>query len=234
MITDRQKKILNVIVDEYIKSAEPVSSQILTEKYDFGLCSATMRIEMKNLTDFGFLEKPYISSGRIPTDKAYRIFVDETFNNTGLGEDLKDLISIFENNITEFEIAQELTNFLADTSSSYIIISFPERKLSWHSGFHDVIREPEFSDKKFIINFLSFIEDFSREQEKINLESRFKIFIGNENPIQKGHDFSLICSDNMLNNKEKFRLSLIGPKRMNYYKNINLINSLIKILEEKI
>ncbi|MDD4662220.1 MAG: heat-inducible transcription repressor HrcA, partial [Candidatus Pacebacteria bacterium] len=76
MITDRQKKILNVIIEEYINSAEPVSSQILAHKFGFDLCSATMRIEMKNLTDLGFLEKPYISSGRIPTDKAYRIFVD--------------------------------------------------------------------------------------------------------------------------------------------------------------
>ncbi|MDD4358501.1 MAG: hypothetical protein PHY30_01650 [Candidatus Pacebacteria bacterium] len=231
MITDRQKKILNVIVNEYIKSAEPVSSQILSQKYDFGLCSATMRIEMKNLTDFGFLEKPYISSGRVPTDKAYRIFVDEFFSEFNFEEELSD---IFQKNETEFDMARELTNFLANMSSNYIIASFPERKLSWQAGLNDIIKEPEFQSKDFIINFLSFIEELNDNQEAINLESRFEIFIGNENPFQRGRDFTLICSENMLNNKERFRLSLIGPKRMDYYKNINLINSLIKTLEEKI
>jgi len=234
MITDRQKKILNVIIEEYINSAEPVSSQILAEKHDFGLCSATMRIEMQNLTNLGFLEKPYISSGRIPTDSAYRIFVDGFFEDLDVGDKLEDLDSIFKNNITEFEIARELTDFLANMSSSYIIMSFPQRNVSWQAGFNDIVKEPEFSDKDFIINFLSFLEEVLKKQEGLDLESKPKVFIGDENPLQGAHDFSLICLENTLNNREKFRLSLIGPKRMNYNKNMKLINSLLKIIDEKI
>ncbi len=234
MITDRQKQILNVIIEEYINSAEPVSSQFLVQKYDFGLCSATMRIEMQNLTNLGFLEKPYISSGRIPTDKAYRTFVDDLFDDLNTKDELEDLGVIFRHNITEFEIAKELTDFLANTSSSYIVMSFPQRNVSWQAGLSDIIREPEFSNKDCIINFLSFLEDFLKKQEGLNLEAKPKVFIGNENPFQGAHDFSLICLENTLNNKEKFRLSLIGPKRMNYYKNMRLINSLLKIIDEKI
>ena len=232
MITDRQKKILNVIIEEYINSAEPVSSQILAHKFGFDLCSATMRIEMKNLTDLGFLEKPYISSGRIPTDKAYRVFVD-SFLSEAIKEEF-DLEDVFRKNIDEFKLVKELTDFLAGTSSSYIVMSFPERGLSWQAGLNDIIKEPEFLEKDFILNFLSFLEEFSREQERLNLESNIKVFIGEENPFEKGHEFSLICSENILNNNEKLRLSLIGPKRMDYCKNINLINSLIKMIDEKI
>jgi len=232
MITDRQKRILNVIIEEYINSAEPVSSQILAHKFGFDLCSATMRIEMKNLTDLGFLEKPYISSGRIPTDKAYRIFVDSFLKDEE--ENNLDLEDIFKSDINEFKLVKELTDFLAGTSSSYIVMSFPEKGLSWQAGFSDIIKEPEFLEKDFVLNFLSFLEEFSREQERLNLESSLKVFIGEENPFEKGHDFSLICSENILNNNEKLRLSLIGPKRMDYYKNIKLINSLIKMIDEKI
>lgn len=234
MITDRQRKILNVIIKEYIDSAEPVSSHILAHKYNFGLCSATMRIEMKNLTRLGFLEKPYVSSGRIPTDRAYRIFVDNLFEDLDAGNELEDLNNIFKNSTTEFEIAKELTDFLANISSGYIILSFPQRNISWQAGFGDIIKEPEFANKDFIINFLSFLDEFLKEQERLDLKFRTKVFIGDENPFEGGHDFSMICLENILNNKERFRLSLIGPKRMNYYKNIKLINSLSKIIDEKI
>jgi len=231
MITERQKKILDIIIEEYINSAEPISSQILAQKYDFGLCSATIRIEMQNLTNLGFLEKPYISSGRIPTDKAYRIFVDGFFEEDEEFEDMQDLFKI---NSTEFDRARELTDFLASNSSSYIVFSFPQRNISWQAGLNDLIRAPEFSNKDFILNFLSFVDEFSREQGKLNLESKPKVFIGEETPFEGAHDFSLISSENVFNNNERFRLSLIGPKRMDYRKNMKLINSLLKIIAEKI
>lgn len=234
MITDRQKRILDVIIEEYISSAEPISSQFLARKHDFGICSASMRIEMKNLTELGFLEKPYISSGRIPTDKAYRIFVNRIFENLSSNDNLEGLHDIFKNNITEFEIAKELIDFLSEMSSSYIVMSFPQRNIYWQAGFSDIMKEPEFSNKDFVINFLSFLEEFTNEQDTLNIETRLKVFIGDENPFKGAHDLSLICLENVLNNKERFRLSLIGPKRMDYYKNMRLVNSLLKVIEEKI
>ncbi len=78
-ITERQEKILNKVLQEYIKSAQPVSSQLLEKKYDFGISPATIRIEMQKLTDKGFLYQPHTSAGRVPTDKGYRLFVDKLF-----------------------------------------------------------------------------------------------------------------------------------------------------------
>ncbi len=234
MITDRQREILDVIIKEYINSAEPVSSHILANKYKFGICSATIRIEMQNLTYFGFLEKPYISSGRIPTDKAYRVFVDSFFQNIKMEDRAENLNNIFEDNAIKFETVKKLTDILANKSSSYIIISFPKKNISWQAGLRDIIKEPEFSDKDFIIKFLSFLEEFSKKQERLDLELKTKVFIGCENPFKRGNHFSMICSENILNNKERLRVSLIGPKRMNYYKNIKLINSLSRLIEENI
>jgi len=77
-ITERQKAILNSVVGEYINSAQPVSSQLLEKRYDFGICPATIRIEMQKLTDAGFIYQPHTSAGRVPTDKGYRFFVDKS------------------------------------------------------------------------------------------------------------------------------------------------------------
>src|SRR3989344_4263875 len=76
LITDRQKDILDKIIQEYIDSAEPVPSQSLEKKYDLGLSPATIRGEMHKLTEQGFLYQPHTSAGRVPTDKGYRLFVN--------------------------------------------------------------------------------------------------------------------------------------------------------------
>jgi len=72
----RKRLILKQIVDQYIKSGEPVSSQTLLEEYGLGVSSATVRNDMHYLEEEGYIEKPYSSSGRLPTEKGYRFFVD--------------------------------------------------------------------------------------------------------------------------------------------------------------
>ena len=72
-MTNRQQKILEMVVREYVKNPRPVSSEILAQK--LGLSSATLRIEMMELENLRYLEKPHTSAGRIPTEKAYRFFI---------------------------------------------------------------------------------------------------------------------------------------------------------------
>lgn len=72
----RKRLILKQIVDQHIRSGEPVSSQTLLEEYGLGVSSATIRNDMGYLEEQGYIEKPYSSSGRVPTEKGYRFFVD--------------------------------------------------------------------------------------------------------------------------------------------------------------
>ena len=80
MLTKRQQKILNAVIKEYVETGEPVSSQLLEKKHDFGIGSAMIRIEMQKLTDKGYLLQPHTSAGRMPTDKSYRFLVDNLLN----------------------------------------------------------------------------------------------------------------------------------------------------------
>src|SRR3990167_5061921 len=75
-ITDRQKMILMTVVNEYIKNAQPVGSQAVCSARNFNVSSATLRNELALLEDNGYLSHPHTSSGRVPTDKGYRFFVD--------------------------------------------------------------------------------------------------------------------------------------------------------------
>ena len=76
-LNERKRKILNTIINEYISSAEPIGSRHIAKHADLGLSSATIRNEMADLEEMGYLEQPYTSAGRIPSDKGYRFYVNE-------------------------------------------------------------------------------------------------------------------------------------------------------------
>lgn len=76
MLNERKKKILQIIIEDYISSAEPVGSRTIARTYDLGLSPATIRNEMSDLELLGYLEQPHTSAGRIPSAQAYRFYVD--------------------------------------------------------------------------------------------------------------------------------------------------------------
>ncbi len=77
ILDERKKRILRAIIDDYIKTAEPVGSRTIARKHSLGLSSATIRNEMADLEEMGFLIQPHTSAGRIPSDSGYRLYVDE-------------------------------------------------------------------------------------------------------------------------------------------------------------
>src|SRR5579875_2933190 len=76
MLTDRQKLILSMIVEDYVRGAEPVGSRALSKHQEIQLSAATIRNEMADLEELGYLDQPHTSAGRIPSQKGYRYYVD--------------------------------------------------------------------------------------------------------------------------------------------------------------
>jgi len=77
MISERQEKLLDFLIREYISTAEPVSSKALQKVTDLDVCGATIRNDLQALTKEGYIEQPHTSAGRIPTKKAYKHFADK-------------------------------------------------------------------------------------------------------------------------------------------------------------
>ena len=120
MITARQEELLKLIVENYISNAKPVGSKALCDALNCS--SATVRNEMAHLEDCGLLLKTHTSSGRIPSDKGYRYYVDNIMKPKELtGEDMLKLQTIFKNNslvlsdavLKSMEIVSEPTNYTA-------------------------------------------------------------------------------------------------------------------------
>ena len=86
-LTERKKKVLQSIVDLYIRTAEPVGSKAVTELPDMNYSSATIRNEMAELTAMGYLEQPHTSAGRVPSAAGYRLYVDELMMDYRLSMD---------------------------------------------------------------------------------------------------------------------------------------------------
>src|SRR5678816_1732919 len=76
-LTDRERKVLEAVIQTYVETAQPAGSRQLAKRFQLGVSPATIRNTMSDLEEKGFLYHPHTSAGRVPTDKAYRLFVDE-------------------------------------------------------------------------------------------------------------------------------------------------------------
>jgi len=122
LLTDRQRMILYAVIDDYIRSAEPVGSRTISKRGDIGFSPATIRNEMSDLEELGYLEQPHTSAGRIPSQKGYRYYVDHLIRSGNFNtEDLQLTKSFFIDRIMKTEkimqqaatILSGLTNYTA-------------------------------------------------------------------------------------------------------------------------
>lgn len=115
MLDNRKKKILQAIIEEYIETAEPVSSGSLVDKENLGVSSATIRNDMAELEKVGFLEKPHTSAGRVPSQKGYRYYVDELLREDKItAKEMQYIKSKLETKVNEIE---DLTKIATSTLS---------------------------------------------------------------------------------------------------------------------
>ena len=121
-LSERKLKILQAIIADFIRTAEPVGSRTISKNYDLGVSPATVRNEMSDLEELGYLSHPHTSSGRVPSEKAYRLYVNELMKKRELTSKEKDAIaSRLYGNVTELEnlmkraahILSEITNLTA-------------------------------------------------------------------------------------------------------------------------
>ena len=127
MLTNRQLQILQVIVDDFVISAQPVGSRQISKKEWITFSPATIRNEMADLEELGFLEKTHTSSGRVPSQKGYRFYVDHLLQPISMPEnEVGKIQSIFQNRIVEMEqVIRESANILSDLTTYTTILLGP-------------------------------------------------------------------------------------------------------------
>lgn len=118
-LSERKLKILQAIIADFIKTAEPVGSRTISKNYNLGISPATIRNEMSDLEELGYLTHPHTSSGRVPSEKAYRLYVNQMMNKRELTAAEKDSIAAeLHSNVTELEnIVQRAAHVLSEITN---------------------------------------------------------------------------------------------------------------------
>ncbi|EDS71680.1 heat-inducible transcriptional repressor HrcA [Anaerofustis stercorihominis] len=117
---DRKFNILRAIINDYIKTAEPVGSRTLEKKYNLGVSSATIRNEMSDLEEMGFLIKPHTSAGRIPSTSAYRLYVDNFMKKNALESEIREAVRAeYDNYMLELNNTIEKTLNILTKMTNY-------------------------------------------------------------------------------------------------------------------
>ena len=138
MLNERKKKILQLIIEDYISTAEPVGSRTIARKYDLGLSPATIRNEMSDLELLGYLEQPHTSAGRVPSAQAYRLYVDSLVEPGTLTDNDRALINgwFSERRRSIDEIFQFVTGALVFGQPSVQVSIYPFRMTDANMARH--------------------------------------------------------------------------------------------------
>lgn len=207
MLNTRQSKILDILINEFINTAMPVSSGTVFDIGGLDVSCPTIRNEMADLTERGYLAQPHISAGRVPTERGYRFFVDEIMQETKRRR---------KRRLDEAESINDIAEKISRICSDLILFSESEGSLR-HIGLRKVLNNPEFENRDAVVSFIDEVENLNMSLA-YDIEDDVNIFIGSENPFFKRNKYSMIISrvgDGFI--------SIVGPTRMNYRRNLNLL-----------
>lgn len=144
-LDDRKAEVLRAVVEEHMETGLPVGSRVIARRYRLGVSPATIRNEMADLEEIGYLDKTHTSSGRIPSDRGYRFYVDELMPNRGLSSDDSHIIeSLFRSRVKDVvSLLKDTVRAISETSRYLGFILGPESETVTYKSIHLVPTSPE-------------------------------------------------------------------------------------------
>ena len=243
MLSQRQEKLLNILISQYINNAEPVSSKALVKSGPFSLSSATLRHEMSNLEKAGYLTHLHTSSGRVPTTKAYRLYVDNVMAAPGIyvPEATKQKIhkAITDASDDPEELNKVVANVVAALSDNMVFTNIQDTDYFYKTGLSSLFELPEFKEFDKIFGVASVFEHFEKifndmEREFFGIPTGdVVVYVGGENPIKKIKDETVIMARYPLSAGKTGSMTVIGPARMDYEKNIGLMRCVVEEMKKR-
>ncbi len=231
-LSERQKGILNSIIEEYAETASPVGSVTLAKL--FNVSPATVRAEMARLEACGLIAQPHTSAGRVPTDAGYRYYVNNlqsSAEGTLLPDRGSHVLEVRVNSQSRADAAiRGAVDSLVELTGNLGLATIGDQL--YLAGISRLFTQPEFMDSarvRSVAKLLDNLEPWLREAapgEPLN------IFIGHENPIGKNSEVSLIISKFRSPFSDKSYIGVLGPTRQNYSRVMSLVRHAGITLEE--
>jgi transcriptional regulator of heat shock response len=228
----RCERILRVIIEEFVRTAQPVGSKYLCEQCGFEVSPATIRNEMMALENDGFLRSPHTSAGRVPTEKGYEYYLRAFVENKPeqkIASRLREAAQAGMDDETKLKL---MAKAIVDISGETAIVAFGPNH-SYYTGVSNLFQKPDFQDLEILQSLSSMIDRFDEVAADIfdKVSSDPQVMIGQENPF--GEDMAAILVKYKLPNKKVGFLGLLGPLRMDYQKNLSLIEGAKDALEDE-
>ncbi len=233
----RKDMVLAIVVDEYIKSTEPVGSNFIVEHYKMDVSPATVRNILAELEEEGYLTHPHTSAGRIPTQQGYRYFVDHLMDEIQLLEAEKNRIEHeYHRGVHELETMMEMASEVISDITHYTSIVSVD---GWGNkmicrGTSFVVNYPDQQDIKKIQAILHALEEKERILNLINrsLEHRIEIYIGHEMSL-KGIDTCSLAVARFQNKGAHGRIAVLGPTRMDYERVVSALDYISQLMSKR-
>lgn len=230
MLEDRTHQILLAGIREFIGTGAPITSERLYEEHDFGIKPAMIRWELHDLTKQGFFYQNHPSGGRIPTDKAYRLFVDELLSEDEAPASRRSAW-LDEEELLRTE-RRRLVRHLAEKLNTLCLWYEPESDVLYNSGLSDLMSQLDGLTREDMLMLIDDIENLwsrlntFRARDARHMDGEVQVFIG-RNPIMKSPHVALMMSYLGSDADSPCMVMAVGPKhRMNYPKSLNILREL--------
>lgn len=228
---DRQKQVLKAIVEGFVKSSQPIGSNYIVEMLPFNVSSATIRNDMTELTQAGFIAQPHTSAGRVPTDKGYKAYIEMTMReHKELSHRQQEILSAHFRRLKGLqERFREAARLLSELSGNVGLL-IDDTNQVYMSGLSNLSKLPEFRDAEFGEDFMELLENPLTRFRKIAQELNHypKVVFGD-----KSFGRASIIITRFGPGGKKI-VSVIGPMRMPYGKTLPAVDYIAKILNEEI
>lgn len=247
-LSNRQQSILNRVIDAHIETGQPVGSkhitQIFTDIYRDSYSPATVRHEMGILEQWGYLTHPHTSAGRVPTDRGYRYYVDNSVQpETSSGDISKQIeADVSDHDTADYlieKVSLILATYLKEMGVTVLLTSGesfsarPSRRF-YAQGTTYLLEKPEFRDVNKIRKIFDVLE--SKEElcawflDQVPLGSVI-VSIGRENPLPAFQECTVVFSSYSIGERRKGALAVIGPRRMRYSRAIPVVKTAAQTIE---
>ena len=231
-MTERQKLILIAIVEQYAEIASPVGSTLLAKL--FNVSSATIRAEMAELENMGYLSQTHISSGRIPTDKGYRYYVNNLTDvniseqdSPSRGE--RALISRVKHAGAPDRMIKNAVDTLVELTHNLGLATIGNQL--YISGLSNLFGQPEFINSIQVQQVARLLDNLEPWLREAALNQPLTVYIGQENPIGRSAGCSLVISKFRGQYSDHSYIGILGPTRQSYKEVMYLVQRAGKELE---
>lgn len=230
MISERQSRILQAIIEQYAEVASPVGSSLLAKA--FGVSSATIRAEMAELERLGFINQPHTSSGRVPSDKGYRFYVNNLQNTEqvpGEGRGERALTARVEGGGLPERTIRNAVDTLVELTHNLGLATIGDQL--YMSGLSNLFGQPEFMHAGQVQQVARLLDNLEPWLKETAPNKPLSVYIGAENPIGRSAGASLIISRFRSPYSDRSYIGVLGPTRQQYRDVMGLVEHAGRALE---